>query len=196
MAQQIKSNGKSNGTNLFLQEMVNKPLQVGAIAPSSRKLAAVMAESLPFGFQGYVLELGPGSGVVTQALLNRGLPPSRLIAIEKSPRFAEHLRQKFPSAHILEGDALDLQAMIQRRVPQALPFSYIFSGLPLLNFEPTIALRLADILRKSLAPDGRLIQFSYSLRPRRSRSFFNFNYVDSTLVWQNLPPARVSVYAL
>lgn len=186
---------KPNGTNLFIQEMVSRPRQVGAIAPSSRKLAAVMAESLPRGYGEYVLELGPGSGVVTQALLDRGLPPNRLIAIEKSPRLAEHLRHKFPSVHILEGDALDMQALIKNLSPHALPFTFIFSGLPLLNFEPSTALRLADILRKSLKPEGRLIQFSYSLRPKRSRSFFNFNYLDSTLVWQNLPPARVSVYA-
>lgn len=186
---------KPNGTNLFIQEMVSSPRQVGAIAPSSRKLAAVMAESLPRDYQEYVLELGPGSGVVTQALLDRGLPPNRLIAIEKSPRLAEHLRHKFPSAHILEGDALEMQALIKNLAPHALPFTFIFSGLPLLNFEPSTALRLADILRKSLKPEGRLIQFSYSLRPKRSRSFFNFNYLDSTLVWQNLPPARVSVYA-
>src|SRR3954454_21884393 len=99
---------KLSATTLFLQELVNCPRQVGAILPSSRNLAAAMARWVPQDPNAYVLELGPGTGVVTEALLARGLREDRLVAIEMSPKMADHLRAKFPRATIITGDAFEL----------------------------------------------------------------------------------------
>jgi len=88
-----------NDTTLFLQEWLANPQRIGAVAPSSPKLAAAMARWLPADPESYVLELGPGTGAVTQALLDRGLREERLVAIENNPKLARLLRRRFPSAN-------------------------------------------------------------------------------------------------
>src|ERR1700761_8652533 len=103
---------KLNSTTIFLQELVNCPRQVGAILPSSKKLAVAMARWLPPQPDAYALELGPGTGVVTEALIERGLREDRLIAIEKSPKMADHLRSRFPRATIITGDAFELDQLL------------------------------------------------------------------------------------
>ena len=183
-----------NGTALFLQEVMNSPRQIGAIAPSSRNLALAMAKWLPINPKAYVLELGPGTGAVTRALLEKGLAPQRLIAIEKSPKLAEHLRQHFPESIIIEGDALELDSLIVQYAPQALPLAMVFSSLPLCNFPLATAAAITQKIRMVLQPEGKFVQYSYRLSKKRARSLANLAYVTSKVVWFNLPPARVSVY--
>jgi phosphatidylethanolamine/phosphatidyl-N-methylethanolamine N-methyltransferase len=185
---------KLSATTLFLQEWVNDPRQIGAIAPSSKNLAAAMARWLPPEPNSYVLELGPGTGAVTQALLQRGHAPDRLVAIEKSPKMAEHLRERFPDTHIVTGDALDLVELLKLQVNQSNNIAVVFSSLPMMNFEPEAAARLAQSIRAVLRPKGRLVQYSYHIGTRQPKAPAHFRFVDAEWVLLNLPPARVSVY--
>ena len=185
---------KLSATTLFLQEWVNDPRQIGAIAPSSKNLAAAMARWLPPEPNSYVLELGPGTGVVTQALLERGHEPERIVAIEKSPKMAEHLRERFPDTHIVTGDALDLVELLKLQINQSDNIAVVFSSLPLMNFEPATAHRLAQLIRSVLRPKGRFVQYSYHIGKRQPKPPKHFRFVDSEWVLLNLPPARVSVY--
>src|SRR5580693_6893959 len=116
-----------NATGLFLQELVNCPRQVGAILPSSKKLAVAMARWLPLDSNAYALELGPGTGSVTEALLERGLPEDRLIAIEQSPKMADLLRSRFPRAKIITGDAFQLDKLLKRHARQVDKISTVIS---------------------------------------------------------------------
>jgi phosphatidylethanolamine/phosphatidyl-N-methylethanolamine N-methyltransferase len=86
-----------NDSTLFLREWLANPQRTGAVAPSSPKLAAAMARWLPSDPESYVLELGPGTGAVTQALIQRGLREDRLVAIENNPKLARLLRKRFPA---------------------------------------------------------------------------------------------------
>jgi phosphatidylethanolamine/phosphatidyl-N-methylethanolamine N-methyltransferase len=183
-----------NGTSLFIQELINRPRQVGAILPSSNNLAVAMARWLDLDSDAHVLELGPGTGSVTYALIKRGLPEDRLIAIEQSPKMAGHLRTLFPRAKIITGDAFQLDKLLKRHVPQVDKIGFVFSSLPLLNFEPRIADGLARKIRNLLPPSGRLIQYSYHLGRKQPKAAAHFRLVASDLTWLNLPPARVSVY--
>ncbi len=186
---------KLNATTLFLQELVNAPRQVGAILPSSKQLAVAMARWLPLHSDTYALELGPGTGVVTQALMERGLREDRLIAIEKSPKMADHLRSRFPRSKIITGDAFELDDLLKRQHARAVgKIGVVFSSLPLLNFEPDIADSLAQKIRALLPPEGKLVQYSYHLGNRQPKAAAHFRYLASDLIWLNLPPARVSVY--
>ena len=100
-------------TTLFLQEWLANPQRTGSVAPSSPQLAAAMARWLPSDPESYVLELGPGTGAVTEALLERGLREDRLVAIEKNPKLAHLLRKRFPRAHIITGDAWHLDDLLR-----------------------------------------------------------------------------------
>src|SRR5580698_3568480 len=88
-------------TVLFMQEWLANPQGIGAVAPSSRNLAEAMAQWLPSDPESHVLELGPGTGVVTEALLRRGLRQERLVAIEQNSNMTRMLREKFPRAQII-----------------------------------------------------------------------------------------------
>lgn len=185
---------KLNATSLFLQELVNCPRQVGAILPSSKQLAVAMARWLPADSDAYSLELGPGTGSVTEALLERGLPEDRLIAIEQSPKMADLLRSRFPRAKIITGDAFQLDKLLKRHARHADNIGMVFSSLPLLNFAPHIADNLARKIRAVLPAQGKLVQYSYHLGNKQPKAAAHFRLLASNLIWLNLPPARVSVY--
>jgi phosphatidylethanolamine/phosphatidyl-N-methylethanolamine N-methyltransferase len=181
-------------TTLFLQEWLANPQGVGAVAPSSPKLAAAMAHWLPEDPDSYVLELGPGTGVVTEALLQRGLRQERLVAIEQNSKMARMLRDKFPRAQIITGDAWKLDDLLRRRREPVEKVGAVISSLPLLNFPRAEAEKLADKIRGVLEPHGKWVQFTYRIHRLRPRGTSSFRLHASKIVWLNLPPARVSVF--
>src|SRR5215207_8736368 len=93
---------------LFARELISQPAAVGAVWPSSSQLAKGMAACVPADGKGSIVELGGGTGAVTQALLERGIAPERLLVVERSPAFVQHLRARFPSVKVVEGDATKL----------------------------------------------------------------------------------------
>jgi phosphatidylethanolamine/phosphatidyl-N-methylethanolamine N-methyltransferase len=142
----------------FLRGLVQSPRGVGAIAPSSPALARAIAAQIDPLREGPVLELGPGTGVVTEAILARGILPERLVAIEYDADFARLLTSRFPAAKIIRGDAFALDDTLRHAADR--PFSAIVSGIPLLNqpMERRAAL-IAGALQK-LAPGAPFVQFS------------------------------------
>lgn len=137
---------------------------------------------------GPVLELGPGTGVVTQALIARGFKPERITAIEYDASFAQTMRARFPGVTVIQGDALRLADAVGDK-----HFAAIVSSLPLLNFPLTRRQALiADALSR-LAPGAPYIQFSYRLAPPVAAPEGACVKLAAR-VWLNLPPARVWVY--
>ena len=150
-------------TTLFLQEWFANPQRTGSLVPSSRQLAAAMARWLPADPDSYVLELGPGTGAVTQALLAHGLREDRLVAIERNPKLALLLRQRFPRAQIISGDAWQLDGLLHNRHEPITRVGAVISSLPLLNFPPEEAETLAHKIRAILEPQGTWVQYSYRI---------------------------------
>ena len=181
-------------TALFMQEWLANPQGVGAVAPSSRNLAEAMAQWVPSDPESYVLELGPGTGVVTEALFRRGLRQERLVAIEQNSNMARMLREKFPRAQIVTGDAWKLDDLLRRRREPIEKVGAVISSLPLLNFPPAEAERLAEKIRSVLEPHGKWVQFTYRIHRLRPRGASSFRLRATKIVWFNLPPARVSVF--
>ena len=145
-------------TSVFLQEWLSDPRRTGAIVPSSKTLAAEMARWLPTEASEYVLELGPGTGAVTYALIGRGLNPQRLIAIEKNPKMAGILRDRFPRAHIITGDARHLDRLLQEQLNEHGRVGTVISSLPLRNFPTDVAEELVEKIRAILSPAGKWVQ--------------------------------------
>jgi phosphatidylethanolamine/phosphatidyl-N-methylethanolamine N-methyltransferase len=181
-------------TTLFLKEWIANPQRTGSVAPSSRQLAAAMAYWLPADPESYVLELGPGTGSVTEMLLKRGLREDRLIAIEHNPKLAKILREKFPRAKIIHGDAWQLDVLLRELREPVSSVGAVISSLPLLNFSEEQAEALAQKIRAVLAPQANWVQFTYRIHKMRPRGASTFKLHASKIVWLNLPPARVSVF--
>jgi len=181
-------------TTLFLQEWLGNPKRTGSVVPSSRHLANAMARWLPSNPDSYVLELGPGTGIVTEALIKKGLREDRLIAIEKNPKLASLLHEKFPRANIIVGDAWHLDDLLLDRPQPIESVGAVISSLPLLNFSEEQAESLAQKIRAALEPQGNWVQFTYRIHKLRPRGAASFKLHASKVVWFNLPPARVSVF--
>ena len=181
-------------STVFLREWIVNPQRTGAVAPSSPQLGAAMARWLPRNPESHVLELGPGTGAVTDALLKYGLREDRLLAIENNPALANILRKRFQRAHIITGDAWDLDTLLADLPQPVGSVGAVISSLPLLNFPKEQADALARKIRAVLEPRGRWVQYSYQIVKDRSRGGEDFKLLASKIVWFNLPPARVSVY--
>jgi phosphatidylethanolamine/phosphatidyl-N-methylethanolamine N-methyltransferase len=177
---------------LFLKSLADHPKLTGAIAPSGTGLSRLMASFVDRNDPKPVLELGPGTGVVTAALIERGIAPERIIAIEFNPDFCRLLRDSFAGVRLVQGDAYDLAATLPKE--DAGPFSAVVSSLPLLNRPPEIRLALIEQALGRMAPGRPLIQFSYSLFPPVKAIPGRFTVERSKWVIMNLPPARVWVY--
>ena len=182
-------------SSLFLREWLANPLRTGAVAPSSPKLAAAMAEWLPDDPETFVLELGPGTGAVTQALLKYGLREDRLVAIENNPNMAQLLRKRFRRASIITGDAWEMDDLLHLRQKPIHFVGAVISSLPLLNFPPEKAAALAQKIQSILHPGGSWVQYTYNLGKKHPRGADLFQLRASKIVWLNIPPARVSVYS-
>jgi phosphatidylethanolamine/phosphatidyl-N-methylethanolamine N-methyltransferase len=153
-----------------------------------------MADQIHFG-SGTTIELGAGTGAVTSALLSRGIRPEQLIVIEKDHNLAQALSHHFPDLQVLDGDAARLAQLLQRS--ETGPIDNVVSSLPLLNMKRHTRFRILKQISSLLQPEGKFIQFTYSLRPpiteKQSLSLDINGQCTGRVLW-NLPPAHVWVY--
>ncbi len=180
---------------IFGGQWISNPGPIGAAVPSSRALARRMASLLPAKPSGYVIELGAGTGAITEALLERGLPPVNLILVERSPVLVRHLRERFPQLRVIEGDAVRLSSLLfdHLEIPRG-SVSHVVSSLPLRSLPKWTVARITREVRRVLPPDGRLLQYTYDLRRQGNRALAQFTREASSIVWMNLPPARVDSF--
>lgn len=181
-------------TPLILWHYATSPRRIGAVAPSSRFLARAMAQWVPAQPKGYVLELGAGTGAVTEALLARGVPSRQLVAIETMPRLVEVLQRRFPDVHILQGDARHLADLIDHALGPTARVAAVVSSLPLRAFSPEDRARVVCQIHRVLPESAPWIQFRYRLRHEPSLHVPGFRIRRTTVVWWNIPPARVVAY--
>jgi phosphatidylethanolamine/phosphatidyl-N-methylethanolamine N-methyltransferase len=176
----------------FLHSWVKKPLATGAVMPSGKQLARTMAKYVDPAEPGPIVELGPGTGAVTAALVERGIDPSRLVLVEFNPTFCRLLRTRYPEATVVQGDAYGLRRLLGSLLRQ--PASAVVSGLPLFTKPVRLRLRLLSDAFALMAPGGPFVQFTYALVPPISGSYSGVRAQASGRIWLNLPPARVWVY--
>jgi len=176
----------------FLRSWIEKPLHVGAVMPSGRLLARTMAQYVDAHATGPVVELGPGTGAITSALIDRGVDQKRLVLVEYNPSFCALLRDRYPQAKVVQGDAYRLRDTLWNVL--SAPASAVVSGLPLVTKPMLTRVRLVRDSFAALAPGAPFIQFTYSVVPPIPKSLPGVSTEASERIWMNLPPARVWVY--
>jgi phosphatidylethanolamine/phosphatidyl-N-methylethanolamine N-methyltransferase len=176
----------------FIRSWIEKPLSTGAVMPSGKFLARTMARYVDTGATGPVVELGPGTGPVTEALIEHGVEPSRLVLVEFNPTFCRMLRSKFPAATVVQGDAYSLRRALGGVLDA--PAAAVVSGLPLMTKPMITRLRLITDAFAMMAQSGPFIQFTYAMFPPIPTDFSGVSAEPSETIWMNLPPARVWVY--
>ena len=160
--------------------------------PSGRVLARTMASYVDVESDAPVVELGPGTGAITNALIARGVDQKRLVLVEYNPGFCALLRDRYPQAKVIQGDAYRLRDSLREVLSS--PASAVVSGLPLVTKPMQTRLRLIRDAFLALAPGAPFVQFTYSVAPPIPRSLPGVSTEASERVWINLPPARVWVY--
>jgi phosphatidylethanolamine/phosphatidyl-N-methylethanolamine N-methyltransferase len=176
----------------FLRSWIEKPLHMGAVMPSGRILARTMASYVDPHSTAPVVELGPGTGAITNALIEHGVDQKRLVLVEYNPAFCVLLRDRYPQATVVQGDAYALRDTLWEVLKQ--PASAVVSGLPLVTKPMLTRLKLIREAFTALAPAAPFVQFTYSVAPPIPKSLPGVTTEASERIWMNLPPARVWVY--
>jgi phosphatidylethanolamine/phosphatidyl-N-methylethanolamine N-methyltransferase len=176
----------------FLSTWLQSPLKTGALSPSGPALAKAMAAEIDPSVPGPVVELGPGTGPVTEAILARGIIPQRLILVEFNREFCALLRKRFPGVTVIEGDGYALADSLGGAAGR--PLAAVVSSLPLMTRPMPVRLRALVSALRLLRHGAPFVQFTYAMTapipPRPTR----YTITASPRIWMNLPPARVWVY--
>jgi phosphatidylethanolamine/phosphatidyl-N-methylethanolamine N-methyltransferase len=181
---------------LLLGRFLQSPRTVGAVAPSSPRLASRMVDALDLS-AARVVELGPGTGSLTGAIVERLGPKSRFMAVDIEPLFIETLRQRWPHADFVCASAEQLPALAAER--GLTPVDHIISGLPFASLPTTVTHGILEGIERTLRPGGTFTTFQYVLAYhmpaavafRREMSRRLGSEPTRRLVLGNLPPAWV-----
>ncbi|HHB93029.1 MAG TPA: methyltransferase domain-containing protein [Thioploca sp.] len=180
------------GWMVFAKEVLRNPKAMGAACESSPKLAKAIAEFIPLDKPGCVVELGAGTGIVTEALLKHGVTPENLISVELSSAFSDFLQHKFPQIKIINGDALHLKDLLGEDSNRV---NTIICGLPFRTLPNMhvhgIVKQIDDIISNN---NGIYMQFTYNLGDSSPFLPHHFKRIDHKIIWRNIPPARINVY--
>lgn len=174
----------------FLGQWLRNPRELGSLTPSSRFLTREVVERIDFGTTRYVAELGPGTGVFTQAILDRLAPDGRVLAIDTNDAFVEHLRREITDRRltVVKASAEQVDRLAAEAGWQAA--DAVVSGIPYSLLPPATTLAILQASRRALREGGLFVGYQYSrmLRPHLLRVFGNVHY---RAVLLNIPPAFV-----
>jgi len=176
----------------FFRGWIDKPKAVGSIVPTSGVTARKMASIVRPERDDMVLELGPGTGVITRAILERGVKPDNLVSVEYSADFVERLKRDMPGVNFVHGDAFELEAVLAPWKDRS--FDSVISAIPMLNFPVSARVSLLESML-DLLPAGRpVVQITYgAVSPipagRGSYSVERFDFIV-----RNIPPAHLWLY--
>ena len=176
----------------FIRSWIEKPLSIGAVTPSSRVLARAMAAYVDPDAKGPVIELGPGTGPVTEALVAQGIDPARLILLEFDPTFCRLLRQRYPAANVVQGDAYSLKRVLGGQLQE--PAAAVVSSLPLFTKPLKTRLKLVYEAFALMMPGAPFVQFTYATIAPIPKALDRVRSEASERIWMNIPPARIWVY--
>ena len=176
----------------FFKGWIDKPKAVGSIVPTSSIAARRMASVVNADSGLPVLELGPGTGVITRAILARGVKPENLYSIEYSDDFVRHLTALFPGVNVIKGDAFDLDATLGDR--RGMMFDSVVSGVPLLNFPVAQRIRYIEDLLGRIPPGRPIMQLTYGPLSPVPAGRGNYKVEHFDFVLRNIPPTQLWVY--
>lgn len=179
----------------FLREFVAHPVDIGAVSPTSRKVAEAITAAGGVSRAGVVVEWGAGTGAITTSIVHALQPGSQFIACEINPEFCKTLRRRFPDIQVVEDSATNTHRYLAELGVERC--DALISGLPFAGFDDDLQNALLDEVDRILAPNGTFVTFGYvqaRLLPggRKIKDKLNrrFQHVGTTrTIWKNLPPA-------
>jgi phosphatidylethanolamine/phosphatidyl-N-methylethanolamine N-methyltransferase len=183
------SRSKDAETGLFFRRWLANPLKVGAVVPSSYALAQLVASHIQRNGDDFVLEIGAGTGAITRALIDAGLPADRLVLVELDPKMSAVLAERFAGIHIITGDATKLTEILPEHVRGRI--ATVVSGLPMIGKPREFHQAIVDACFSVMRPGGAILQYTYSPVSPLPRK--QLGITGKLMGWaaSNLPPAAV-----
>ncbi len=176
----------------FFKGWIDKPKAVGSIIPTSSVTARKMASVIDVRSGLPALEVGPGTGVITKAILRHGVKPQDLYAVEYSHDFVLHLRRNYPGVNVIEGDAFDLDRTLGDKA--GITFDAVVSGVPLLNFPVAMRVRYVESLLDRI-PHGRpIVQLTYGPKSPVPPGLGDYTVEKFDFIIRNIPPTVLWIY--
>ncbi|MGC1550839.1 MAG: methyltransferase domain-containing protein [Rhodanobacter sp.] len=182
----------------FFKQWLKNPLRMASVVPSGRQLAQMMVAAMPQDAR-HVVELGAGTGAITEALLRHGVAPTQLLAIEMNATLHDLLLRRFPETHVLCADARHLSELVERSGAFASGRAdVVLSSLGLLAMPAELQREILAAAFAVLRPGGVFVQYTYGMRSPLDdgvREQLGLRCTRFGQAWRNLPPARVFVYS-
>lgn len=177
---------------LLLKELIREPRDMGTLCPSSPALSDEMARAVSPALMraGICVEVGAGTGPVTEVLLRRGVPPEKLVVVEKSEVLADSLTKRFPNVRVLCCGAEELNGLLEKDQP----VSVVVSSLPFRSLPEDVSRSIISAIEELLMPGGLFVQFTYALIGEMPFVPAYFRKLRSHVVLYNIPPAKVEVF--
>ena len=183
---------QGRGRALFMRRALKSPRQMAALGPSTAAVSMSVAEQVDLTRNGIVLELGGGTGSITQALLEVGVPADRLVVVERYPEMCELLRERFPGLQVIQGDVLELKKLADEAGLGEV--GTVVSSVPVVWLSLKEQSLLVDQVFSLMEAGGRLVQLTYSpLSPLPKKKLG----LEGKLVARQMlsaPPAAVWTY--
>ncbi|MEM9439412.1 MAG: methyltransferase domain-containing protein [Pseudomonadota bacterium] len=176
-------------TELFFRQWLRSPKSMGSILPSSMALARAVTSAVTWEPGQTVVELGAGTGAISQGLLEKGMPRDALMMIELDEQLYDYLRNRFPGVRVVHGDATKLSEIVAEQ--EIASVSTVVSGLPMVNMPVDFQRAIVGESMKSVRSGGALLQYSYSpLCPIPAKKL-SVKAELVRFVLRNVPPATV-----
>lgn len=176
----------------FFKGWIDKPKAVGSIIPTSSVTAKRMASVINTKAGLPVLEVGPGTGVITKAILKHGVTPADLYAVEYSHDFVVHLKRNYPGVNVIEGDAFDLDKTLGKKA--GLTFDSVVSGVPLLNFPVAARVKYVESLLDRIPPGRPIVQLTYGPKSPVPPGLGDYTVERFDFIIRNIPPTTLWIY--
>ncbi len=182
----------SLGTKLFLLRALKNPRQLGAVAPSSRHLGALLARHASVDDTSPIIELGGGTGSLTRAMIKAGIDPARIYVIELDAALAAYLKSALPQVNVIHGNAAELDRILPPEIIGKV--HRVLSGLPMINIPEAIRRQILESCFKIMVPGGSYLQYTYSPRSSIDANAYQLTKKRLGTIFRNLPPATVWQY--
>ena len=176
----------------FFKGWIDGPKQVGAILPTSSVTAKRMASVINTASGLPVLELGPGTGIITKAILKHGVQPEELVSVEYSTDFYQHLLKTFPGVNFINGDAFDLDRTLGNFKDKT--FDSVISAIPLLSFPMERRIALLENLLDRMPAGRPMMQITYGPISPIIANPDSYKIKHYDFVMRNIPPAQLWTY--
>jgi phosphatidylethanolamine/phosphatidyl-N-methylethanolamine N-methyltransferase len=178
---------------LFFRQWLRSPKSMGSVIPSSRALARAVAAEVAWQPGQYVVELGGGTGAISQGLIERGIPRDHLIVVELDGALYGYLKERLAGCRVIQGDATRLDEILARQ--EIGEVGTVISGLPMVGMPPAFQKAIIEQGFKAMKPGGFMLQYSYSpICPIPAKELDVEARIARYVLW-NFPPAAVWRYA-